>query len=90
MDGDRRHRAGRVVDGVLTIVIVADAQDNEPTPPGVTPPAAAKQDVATLKVGDCSAHPGRPGGGRTGHRLRPATPRGGVRGADPARLEVPG
>jgi hypothetical protein len=40
----------------LTIVIVADAQDNEPTPPGgVTPPAAAKQDVATLKVGDCTA-----------------------------------
>jgi Domain of unknown function (DUF4190) len=34
----------------LTIGIVADAQDNEPTPPH-----AVKQDVATLKVGDCAA-----------------------------------
>ena len=35
----------------LTIVIVVDAQDNEPTPP-----AAVKRDVTTLKAGDCTAH----------------------------------
>ena len=34
----------------LTIGIVADAQDDEPTPP-----RAVKQDVATLKAGDCTA-----------------------------------
>jgi hypothetical protein len=33
----------------LTIVIVVDAHDNEPTPPG-----AVKQDVNTLKAGDCT------------------------------------
>ena len=33
----------------LTIGIVADAQDNEPTPPG-----AVKRDVTTLKAGDCT------------------------------------
>ncbi len=32
-----------------TIGIVADAQDNEPTPPG-----AVKRDVTTLKAGDCT------------------------------------
>ena len=32
------------------IVIVVDAQDDEPTPPG-----AVKQDLATLKAGDCTA-----------------------------------
>jgi hypothetical protein len=47
----------------LTIGIVADAQDNEPTPPG-----AVKRDVTTLKAGDCTeAIPGRPDAGRTGH-----------------------
>lgn len=35
---------------LLTIGIVADAQDNEPTPP-----RAVKQNVATLKAGDCTA-----------------------------------
>jgi Septum formation len=35
----------------LTIGIIADAQDNEPTPPG-----AVKRDVTTLKAGDCTAH----------------------------------
>jgi hypothetical protein len=39
------------VNGVLTIGIVADAQDNQPTPPG-----AVKRDVTTLKAGDCTAH----------------------------------
>jgi Septum formation/Domain of unknown function (DUF4190) len=44
----------------LTIGIVADAQDNEPTPPGAaknepTPPSAVTRDVTTLKAGDCTA-----------------------------------
>jgi hypothetical protein len=45
----------------LTIVIVVDAHDNEPTPPSAvtqgnepTPPGAVKQDVNTLKAGDCT------------------------------------
>jgi hypothetical protein len=45
----------------LAIVIVVDAQDNEPTPPGAvtqdnkpTPPGAVKQDVSTLKAGECT------------------------------------
>jgi hypothetical protein len=37
----------------LTIGIVADAQDNEPTPPGAS---AVKRNVTTLKAGDCTAH----------------------------------
>ena len=41
---------GALWTALLTVGIVADGQDDEPTPPG-----AVKRDVTTLKAGDCTA-----------------------------------